>query len=96
MLWEDRFHLVAYRPQPEVVRADTDTGVALNWTIERGQLGCRHSRHTAAQCQTEFNAATGIGQTIRLFGIAWGLTAVGDMAMLNVADVSGKNRASPR
>ncbi len=39
VLWEDRFHLVAYRPQPTLVRAVTDTGVSLNCANRRRAVG---------------------------------------------------------
>jgi hypothetical protein len=91
VLWEDRFHLVAYRPQPEVVRAVTDTGVALN--CAQSNAG---SWVVATPGTRQFSAKLNLtpppvsAKQLDRLELRWGLTAVGDMATLNVADVSEK------
>lgn len=86
MMWEDRFRLVAYRSQPELALARTDTGVELSstqpsasgWNVAGG--GTRQIT-MSLRLHPPSTAASHL-ETLKL---RWGLIAVGDMATLEVA-----------
>ncbi len=90
-MWEDRFRLVAYRSQPELVQARTDTQVDLNiaqaasgsWSVAGS--GTRQVSMTLRLRPPPTNA-----QTLSSLRLKWGLLAVGDMATLEVNDLSNR------
>jgi hypothetical protein len=89
VLWEDRFHLVAYRPQPSLIRAVTDTGVSLNCAQSVASSWIVTTPGTR-QLSAKLNLTPPPVSAKRLdrLELRWGLTAVGDMATLRVDDVS--------
>ena len=85
LMWEDRFRLVAYRSQPELVSARTDAGVELaatsapssSWNVagpNTRQLSMTLKLHPPSTQARELD-------TLKL---KWGLVAVGDHATLEV------------
>ncbi|MGE0606331.1 MAG: hypothetical protein AB7O62_04325 [Pirellulales bacterium] len=89
MMWEDRFRLVAYKSQPELVSAITADGQELpggppsgsSWNV--ANAGTRQVAMTL-RLQPPSVAAP----TLRSLTLKWGLIAVGDMATLEVADLA--------
>lgn len=88
MLWEDRFRLVAYRAQPELARAVTDTGAELSaahpatsgWNIAGG--GTRQLTMNL-RLQPPSTAA----KELKLLELKWGLIAVADPATIEIVDL---------
>ncbi|MCA9248184.1 MAG: hypothetical protein KDA42_13745 [Planctomycetales bacterium] len=87
IMWEDRFRLIAYRAQPELVAAKTDTGEQLpatkasskNWNIAGNSL-----RQLSASLRLQPPAVG--AKTLRELELEWGLIAVGDMVTLDIRD----------
>lgn len=85
-LWEDRCHLVAFRTQPRLVEAVTDTGerltcahaVAQAWNV----VG-RGSRTLSNHLMLHPPATA--AKTLDRLSLAWGLIAVGEYASLDIA-----------
>lgn len=91
-IWEDRFRLVAYRLQPEVVEAVTDTGVRLSGqsTASGWNIAGTATRQVSMNVRLQPPAVSAARlSTLRL---KWELIAVGDMACLQVDDLT---RAAP-
>src|SRR5271156_2619395 len=90
MMWEDRFQAVAYRSQPELVSATTDTGLNLAATQASASAwnvvssGSRQVT-TTLRLQPPPTAAKEL-DTLKL---RWGLIAVSDLATLEVPAVAG-------
>jgi hypothetical protein len=88
-LWEDRFRLVAYRPQPDRIRAVTDTGVTLtclqpstnNWIVV--SPGTRQ-----LNAKLNLSPPPVAAKQLDRLELHWGLTAVGDLATLNIENVN--------
>lgn len=91
MTWEDRFRLIAYRAQPELVLARTDAGTTIastqpsvsGWNVAGGgtrQLTMNLRLHPPAVAATKLETLT----------LKWGLIAVGDMAELRIDDLSAR------
>ena len=87
-IWEDRFRLVAYRSQPELVEAVTAGGAALaatqptsgSWTTAGPG-----TRQVALSLRLHPPATT--ARAIDTLKLKWGLIAVGDLATIEVADL---------
>lgn len=89
VMWEDRFRLVAYRAQPEVLEARLENGELLepsppassSWNVASAG-----TRQVPMYLRLD-PPATGVARldTLRL---RWGLLAVGDMRSLDVTDLS--------
>jgi hypothetical protein len=88
MMWEDRFRLVAYRAQPELVLARTNTGHDIaatqpgvsGWNVAGGgtrQLTMNLKLHPPATAAAK----------LETLSLKWGVIAVGDMATLTVTDL---------
>lgn len=91
MMWEDRFRLVAYRSQPELVEARTDTGAQLTatqasasgWNVANAgsrQLTMNLRLHPPSPAARELDALK----------LKWGLIAVGDMAAIDITNMASK------
>ena len=87
MIWEDRFRLVAYRSQPSLLMARTDTGVELSATQPSSSgwnvagAGTRQLSMNLRLHPPPTDAAT-----LEELRLGWGLIAVGDMATLELDD----------
>ncbi|MCH8923286.1 MAG: hypothetical protein IIA67_09090 [Planctomycetes bacterium] len=89
VLWEQRFRLVAYREQPSLVAARTDTGVPL--TMNRSgdaswQVTTALSRQISAEMLLPPPPTS--AKRLDVLTLRWELIAVGDMATLEVSDLS--------
>jgi hypothetical protein len=91
MMWEDRFHLIAYRSQPELVLARTDAGTEIaavqpgttGWNVAGGgtrQLTMTLKLHPPATAASKLETLT----------LKWGVIAVGDMATLTIDDLEDR------
>ncbi len=87
--WEDRFHLVGYRSQPEVIEAVTDTGARLT-----PQSAGANRLNVLGNCERQLSARLKLSpppiaarQLDRLV-VRWGLIAVGDEASLAIDDLT--------
>ncbi len=89
MMWEDRFRLVSYRSQPELVEAVTDTGVQLSATQPAGS-GWNVASQGTHQVSTEMrlHPPATTARALRLLRLKWGLIAVGDMSTLELNDLN--------
>jgi hypothetical protein len=87
MMWEDRFRLVAYRSQPELVEALTDKKVPLSATQPAGS-GWNVANQGMQQLSMELrlHPPTTQARMLETLKLRWGLIAVGDMATLEVTD----------
>ncbi|HZZ73178.1 MAG TPA: hypothetical protein VFE24_13060 [Pirellulales bacterium] len=89
MLWEDRFQLVAYRSQPEIVEAVTDTKATLlsaqssgdSWNVAGGNM---RQLTSALRLSPPPAAAKKLDRLV----LKWGLIAVGDLAAIDVNDLT--------
>ena len=89
VLWEERFRLMAYRQQPSLVAARTDTGVMLP-TNRSGdaswQVTAAGSRQITAEMLLPPPPTS--AKRLDLLTLRWEMIAVGDMATLEVSDLS--------
>lgn len=90
-IWEDRFRLVAYRLQPELVEAITDTGARLSGqsTTSGWNIAGPSTRQVSMNVRMQPPAvASGLLKTMRL---RWELIAVGDMAHLDIDELQDRS-----
>lgn len=86
-IWEDRFRLVAYRLQPEVVEAITSTGARLQGqsTASGWNIAGPATRQVSMNVRIQPPAVSAAAlSTLRL---KWELIAVGDMACLEIDEL---------
>jgi len=92
MMWEDRFKLIAYRAQPELVLARTNHGTdvastqpqAAGWNVAGNgtrQLTMNLRLHPPATAATK----------LETLSIKWGLIAAGDITALRVDDLESRS-----
>jgi hypothetical protein len=89
MMWEDRFRLVAYRSQPELVEAVTDTGMQLSATQPAGSswnIASQGTHQLSTELRLHPPATT--ARALRVLRLKWGLIAVGDMATIEIEDLA--------
>lgn len=86
-IWEDRFRLVAYRLQPEVIEAVTDTGLRLcgqspasGWNIAGPS-----TRQISMNVRLQPPAVS--APLLTVLRLKWELIAVGDMACIEIEDL---------
>lgn len=88
LMWEDRFRLVAYRSQPELVEAITATGDHLAATqpaANAWNVAGNGSRQVALNLR--LHPPTVNAQSLERLAITWGLIAVGDMQTIEIDDL---------
>jgi hypothetical protein len=87
-IWEDRFRLVAYRLQPELVEAVTDTGSRLSGqsTISGWNIAGPSTRQVSMNLRMQPPATT--SKVLKTMRLKWELIAVGDMAYLDINDLT--------
>lgn len=91
MMWEDRFKLVAYRAQPDLVDAVTDTGVHLSATQSSGSGWNVASTGTRQLTMSlRLHPPSTKARSLEMLKLKWGLIAVGDIAHLDVTDLESK------
>ena len=83
-IWEDRFRLVAYRLQPELVEAMTDTGTHLSGqsTTSGWNIAGPSTRQVSMNLRLQPPSTT--ATSLKTLRLKWGLIAVGDMAQIEV------------
>ncbi len=93
LLWEDRFHLVAYRSQPILVEAVTDTGVRLV-SVKRSGGGREWNEIRSGLPQLTASMALRppalSAKELDRFVLKWEMIAVGDMTQLEVTNLESK------
>lgn len=92
-IWEDRFRLMAYRLQPEVVEAETDTGVRLSAQATTGGWNIAGSGTKQVTMNVRLQPPPVSARSLKTLRLRWGLVAVGDLARLEVSDLE---TAGPR
>lgn len=83
-LWEDRFRLVAYRLQPELIEAVTETGSRLSGqsTTSGWNIAGPSTRQVSMNLRIQPPSTSAARlKTLRLL---WGLIVVGDMATMEI------------
>lgn len=83
-IWEDRFRLVAYRLQPELAEAATNTGTRLTGhsTTSGWNLAGPSTRQVSMNLRLQPPSTS--ASSLKTLRLTWGLIAVGDMAHLEV------------
>ncbi|HWB10614.1 MAG TPA: hypothetical protein VG826_15395 [Pirellulales bacterium] len=83
-VWEDRFRLVAYRLQPELVEAVTDTGVRLSGQSTSGGWNIAGPSTRQVSMNLRMQPPSTTAACLKMLRLKWGLIAVGDMAQLEI------------
>jgi hypothetical protein len=83
-VWEDRFRLVAYRLQPELVEAVTETGVRLGGQSTTGGWSIAGPSTRQVSMSLRMQPPSTTATCIKILRLKWGLIAVGDMAQLEI------------
>lgn len=90
-MWEDRFRLVAYRSQPAVVRARTDTGVELPATNSAaGGWNVAHPGTRQVSMNLRLQPPPIAARELDVLELSWGLIAVGDMAQFKIDNLDSR------
>ncbi len=88
-MWEDRFRMVGYATQPELVEARTDEQVVVSAAASHGggwNAGSRGLRQVAASLK--LNPVPITSKSLSVLKIRWGLVAIGDPAVLELSDLA--------
>lgn len=89
MMWEDRFHLVAYRSPPRVVEVVTDGGDELSATQPSGSAwNVAGSSNRRLSMDLRLHPPSTESKKLSVLRLEWDLIAVGDMAAIDVTDLS--------
>lgn len=86
-MWEDRFHLIAYRSHPELVEAVTDSGarlVAAQAAASGWNVAGSGTRQLSMSLRLQPPATA--CKELDTLKLKWGLVAIGDPASIEVAD----------
>jgi hypothetical protein len=85
-MWESSFRLVAYRVQPEVVEAVTDTGQRLALCASATGWNVSGPETRQVPLELKLHPPTVASQRLERLHLRWNLLAVGDFAMMEVSD----------
>lgn len=89
MMWEDRFRLVAYKSQPDLIAAVTEDGVELpGGPPSGGTWNVANSGTRQVAMTLRLQPPSVSSPTLRSLRLKWGLIAVGDMASMEITDLS--------
>jgi hypothetical protein len=89
--WEDRFRLVAFRTQAEVVDAITDTQVEVSPTGSGcGEWDAATETTRQVSMSLSLQPPPTSAKQFDVLRLKWGMIAVGDMATLHVTDLKAK------
>ncbi len=90
MMWEDRFRLVAYRSPPRVVEVITADGEELSATQPSGSAwNVAGSSNRRLSMDLRLHPPSTSARRLDVLRLEWDLIAVGDMAAIDVTDLSG-------
>ncbi|HEV3137392.1 MAG TPA: hypothetical protein VGZ26_05800 [Pirellulales bacterium] len=87
-MWEDRFHIVGYSAQPELIEAVTDNKIVISSAQAAGggwNATSRGLRQVSASLK--LNPVPVSAKAFEVFKIKWGLIAVGEPATLDIPRV---------
>jgi hypothetical protein len=93
--WEDRFRMVGYATQPQLVEAMTDNKVVVSAAQPSGSgwnATARGLREVTASLK--LNPVPVSAKSLETFTIKWGLIAVGEPAILELAELQPGKRYS--
>lgn len=85
-MWESNFRLVAYRVQPEVVEAVTDTGQRLALCASATGWNVCGPETRQVPLELKLHPPTVAAQRLERLHLRWNLLAVGDFATLELSD----------
>ena len=88
-MWEDRFRLVGYATQPELVEALTDEQAVVSAQASHGggwNATSRGLRQVAASLK--LNPVPITSRSLSVLKIRWGLVAIGEPAVLELLDLA--------
>ncbi len=89
IMWEDRFRLVAYRSPPRVVEVVTDDGDELAATQPSGSAwNVAGSSNRRLSMDLRLHPPSTASSKLDRLRLEWDLIAVGDMAAIDVTDLS--------
>lgn len=92
MRWEDRFHPVASRRQPELVEATTDTGVRLSSPVVAGSnWNVLENSERQLSTRIKLNPPPISARELDRIVLRWGVIAVGDSAELMIDDLGSRH-----
>ncbi|HEV3344704.1 MAG TPA: hypothetical protein VG125_30285 [Pirellulales bacterium] len=83
-VWEDRFRLVAYRLQPELIEAVTDTGIRLSGQSTTGGWNIAGPSTKQVSMNLRIQPPSTTATCLKTLRLKWGLIAAGDMAQLEI------------
>jgi|GEM_PF-1084436 len=90
MMWEDQFRLVAYRSPPRVIEVVTETGDELSATQPSGSAwNVAGSSNRRLSMDLRLHPPSVDARRLDVLRLEWDLIAVGDMAAIDVTDLSG-------
>jgi hypothetical protein len=91
--WEDRFRLVGYFTQPELIESRTDTGVAVKASqAVAGSWNVISPGTKQLTTSVRLNPPPIAARSLETLTFHWPLLAVGDMATLEVNDLASDRR----
>ncbi len=85
-MWESSFRLVAYRVQPDVVEAVTDTGQRLALCVSATGWNVCGPETRQVPLELKLHPPTVAAERLERLHLRWNLLAVGDFATLEVGD----------
>jgi hypothetical protein len=88
VVWEDRFRLVAYSSQPEVVEAVTDGGQALSANAGAAAWSVATPGTRQLTANLRLTPPVAGAQTLKTLKLKWGMMAVGNMARFEITDLT--------
>ena len=85
-MWESSFRLVAYRVQPDVVEAATDTGQRLALCVSATGWNVCGPETRQVPLELKLHPPTVAAERLERLHLRWNLLAVGDFASLEIGD----------
>jgi len=92
VLWEDRFRLVAFCTQPEVILAETDTNQALSAASNSSSWNVATTSTRQLTANLRLSPPAAGAQKLKTLKLRWGMMGVGNIAQLEIADLTPHKR----
>lgn len=89
-MWEDRFRIVGYSSQPELVEAVTDNKVVISSAQSAGGWNATSRGLRQVTASLKLNPVPVSARTFDVFRIKWGLIAVGEPATLDIPQIAAE------